>query len=277
MPTRWDYLEDVRFVLQQAPKTKRTSRFSIRQLLPNIRSPVGETRTPEYGHERVSVRYPRGRAPTLHLRLSEFDVSPVMRALRSPTRSSNSLRIHLIPETVPAGSTAGAVSGGQLDTRYPFYKDASSDVPATPTTPNSPWVLTEQTTRLSSSNNHTGDLQSPVQVQDGGLYHPTHMRGDTMSSTMSNLQAEVMTLSGSPPDPGFVLPIPSRSRSRQKFDLSPANLAQTTVRDVHSCATDTFCADLAYLYRSWGTLGIHRSAMDFTNSPRKSHRDAPCQ
>ena len=268
MLIRWDYLEDVRFVLQQPPKPKRISRFSIRHLLPNIRSPNEETRTPECTHERVSVRYPRGRAPTLHLRLSEFDATPVIKALRSPTRSSNSLRVHLISETAPTRLAVGTVSGGCLDARYSLHRDAPSDVSTSPTTPNSPWTFTGRTPRASSSNNHAG---SPlVQAQDGNLHHQTHTRGDTMSSTMSNLQVEVMTLSESPPDPGFVLPIPSRSRSRQNFDLSPADSARTVVCDVYSCATNPSCADLGC-----STPGIHRFIMGPISPPRQSHHKTP--
>lgn len=52
-----------------------------------------------------------------------------------------------------------------------------------------------------------------------------------MSSTLSNLQAEVMTLSESPPDPGFVLPIPSRSRSRQNYTMPTIDFPQPVVCD----------------------------------------------
>lgn len=68
-----------------------------------------------------------------------------------------------------------------------------------------------------------------------------------MSSTMSNLQVEVMTLSESPPDPGFVLPIPSRSWSRQNLyfysedRLASGSMHSTriTVGNVQSCVTDS--------------------------------------
>ena len=221
---------------RQPPKSKRISKFSIRQLFPNLRSSSDETRISEYGHERVSVRYPRGRAPTLHLRLSEFDVTPFVRALRSPARSPNSLHTHLIPEIAPAGSTVGAVGGG--------YMDAPSDVPISPTTPDSARTPTRRTPEVGSSNTHVEGPQSSVQTQDGHSHRPAHTREDTMSSTMSNLQMEAMTLSGSPPDPGFVLPIPSRSRSRQDFGLPPANFTQTVVRDEYPCATNPSDVDL---------------------------------
>ena len=179
----------------------------------------------------------------LHLRLSGFDVSPVMRALRSPARSPNSLRTHLIPETTPAMPTVEEVSDGYLDVRYPYHRNARSDTPASPITPTSPWTVTGPTPRASSSNNRDSGPRSSTPTQNEHLHHPTHTRGDTMSSTMSNLEVEVVTLSESPPDPGFVLPIPSRSRSRQNFNLSPGGSTQTTVRDLHSCATNASGAD----------------------------------
>ena len=65
-----------------------------------------------------------------------------------------------------------------------------------------------------------------------------------MSSTASNLQVEVMTLSGSPPDPGFVLPIPSRSWGRRSLNLLLASTAQPEVCDSHSRAADSSSANL---------------------------------
>jgi len=275
MATRWDHLEDVRFVLHQPPKSKRISRFSALQLFSSIRSPGAETQISEHSDERVSVRRPRGRAPTLHLRLSEFDVTPIMKTLRSPTGSHNSLRAHLIPEMTPTGSTMEAPSEGYLDVQHLFHGNPPSDVPTSPTTPNSLWTFTGPTPRANSSSNHTGTPRPSSRTQDGTLHHQAHMRGDTMSSTMSNLQMEVMTLSESPPDPGFVLPIPSRSRSRQNYAMPPIDFTQIVVCDVHSCAANTSSADLGRLCRSWTPPRIHGSTVNLVNSPRQPHRDTP--
>ncbi|KAF9648308.1 hypothetical protein BDM02DRAFT_2325746 [Thelephora ganbajun] len=224
----WDYLEDVQFALEEPPKSKRTSRFSIRQLFPNARSTSNETQILECGYERVSVRHPRGRAPMLHLRLSEFDMNPIIKALRPPSRSPSSHHIHLVPKTPPIG-TAVYTGGGYLDVRHPHHRNAPSNLTTEPHTPNSPWTVTGPTPRVGSSGDQTPRPRSPIPTQDGYLHRSIHTRGDTMSSTMSNLQVEVMTLSESPPDPGFVLPIPSRSRSRQKLGLSLANSMRTAV------------------------------------------------
>ena len=240
MPTSWDYIQDVRFVLQEPPKSKRISRLLIRQLFPDIRPLSDETQTSERSHERVSIRHPRGRAPMLHLRLSEFDMSSVMRALRTPGRSPSSPRTHLIPETTPTGPTA-EFSEGHLDVRYPHRRNAPFDVHASPITPNSPQRVTGPTPRASSSSRRTANPRSSAPSRDENLL-PTHTREDTMSSTMSNLQVEVMTLSGSPPDPGFVLPIPSRSRSRQNPHLSLTN-TQSMVCGPRTCATHPTSAD----------------------------------
>lgn len=218
MPIRWDRLEDVQFLLQEPPQIKRISRLSIRQLFPNRRSPGGENQTSERGHRRVSVRQPRGRAPMLHLRLSEFDANPVFRALRSPNNSPHSFQTHLISQTPPTVSPVEAVTG-HPNVWDPHHRNAPSDVPISPFTPNSPWTITAPTPRVSSSIRATGPRQS-TPARDELLHQSTHMRGDTVSSTMSHLQVEVMTISESPPDPGFVLPIPSRSGIRQNFDLS---------------------------------------------------------
>jgi len=241
MHTRWDHLEDVRFVLDQPPKSKQISKFSARQLFSNVRPPSEETQISEYGHERVSVRRLRGRAPTLHLRLSKFDLSPIIGTLRSPPGGNNSLHSYLIPETTPTESTMEIASGGYP--RHPFHGNPPSDVPTSPITPNSPWAFSGPTHRTNSSGKRTGSPQSSTGIQGGGLPHLTHMRENTMSSTMSNLQVEVVTLSESPPDPGFVLPIPSRSRITQNRDMPPIDFTQTVVGDVHSYAV--YCrADL---------------------------------
>ena len=273
MSTRWDHLEDVRFVLQQPPKPRRTPRFSALQLFSSIRSPGVETQVSEQSDERVSVRRPRGRAPTLHLRLSEFDVTPIMKTLRSPTGSHNSLRAHLIPEMTPTGSTMEVPSEGYLDVQHLFHGNPPSDVPTSPTTPNSLWTLTGPPPRADSSSNYAGSPRPSTRTQDGTLHHQTHVREDTMSSTMSNLQVEVMTLSESPPDPGFVLPIPSRSRSRQNYTMSPIDFAQSLVCDVHSCTTNPRSADSGRLYRSWTPSMIHVSIVTLVTSPRQPHRD----
>ena len=212
-------------MLQEPPKLERISRLSIRQLFPNFRSSRDETQTSERNRERVSVRRPRGRAPTLHLRLSEFDFNPVMKAFRSPASSSHSFQIHLIPQTQPAWSPTEAVTG-HLDVRDLHHRNSPLDVPNSPLTSNSTWTITGPTPRLSSSNQTAGPGSS-TQTQDGHLHHSTHRRGDTMSSTLSHLQAEAMTLSESPPDPGFVLPIPSRSGMRQNFEPSLVDPTQT--------------------------------------------------
>jgi len=244
MTASWDYLEDVRFVLHETSKSKRASRMSIRQLFPNIRPSSGTTQTSERGHGRVSVRYPRGRAPTLHLRLSEFDINPVMRALRTPNRSPSSIHTHLIPETTQNISAVGGSKDGYLDAGYPRYRNTPSDVLTSPVTPNSPWTVTGQAPGVSPSSGQTAHPGLSTPTQDEHLHRPTHVRGDTMSSTVSNLQIEVMTLSGSPPDPGFVLPIPSRSWGRRNLDLLLASTAQPVVCDVYLCAANSSGADL---------------------------------
>ena len=231
-------------MLQEPSKSKRISKMSIRQLFPNIRSSTGETQTLERDHGRVSVRYPRGRAPTLHLRLSEFDISPVMKAFRSPSRSPSSFHTHLIPETTQAKSTVGEFSEGYLDAGYPRRRNAPSDVPTSPITPNSPWTVAGPTLGFRPSSDQTTGPQLSTPTQDEHSHHPTHMREDTMSSTASDHQVEVMTLSGSPPDPGFVLPIPPRSWGRQNLNLLLANTAQSMVCDVHSCAANLRSADM---------------------------------
>lgn len=241
MPISWDYIQDVRFVLQEPPKSKRISRLLIRQLFPDIRPLSDETRTSECSHERVFVRHSRGRAPMLHLRISEFDMSSVMRALRTPIRSPSSPRTHLIPETTPT-RPAAEFSEGHLDVRYPHRRNAPFNVPASPITPDLLRTVTGPTPRASSSSHRTVNPRSSAPSQDEHL-RPTHTREDTMSSTMSNLQVEVMTLSGSPPDPGFVLPIPSRSRNRQNPHLSLTNTIQSMVCGPRTCATHPTSAD----------------------------------
>ena len=229
-------------MLREPPKPRRVSKLSIQQLIPNIRSASDESQTSERSHERVSVKYPRGRPPMLHLRLSEFDVNPGMRALRSPA-SPSSPHICLIHETTPTRPAVEEVDEGYLEPQSPYHRNAPSDVPTSPTTPNSARTVTGPTPRVVFSSDRTATPQSSTLKQDEHLHHPTHTRGDTMSSTLSNLQAELVTLSESPPDPGFVLPIPSRSRSRQNLDLVPANRltlgsvysTQTTVRDAYPC------------------------------------------
>ena len=225
--------------------------MSIRQLFPNIRSSSDGTQASEHDHGRVSVRYPRGRAPTLHLRLSEFDINPVMKALRSPTRSPNSFHTHLIPETTQTGPTVGEFSEGYLDAGYPHHRNAPSNVPTSPITPNSPWTVTGPTPGISPFSDQTTGPRLSTPTQDEHLHHPTHTRVDTMSSTVSNLQVEVMTLSGSPPDPGFVLPIPSRSWSRQNLNPPLASTAQSVVCDTHSCAANSSGADLRCSPLQW--------------------------
>lgn len=236
MPTRWDRLEDVRFVLQEPLGSKRISRFSVRQFLPSIRTPSDGTQISELGNERVSVTRHRGRAPTLHLRLSEFDMGPVMRALRSSTRSHSSLHAQLIPGRTPTDSVIEAGGGEHQDALHQYRRNPPSDVPSSPATPNSPWAFTGPTPRASSANSRTRD-------RDGDLLQSTHMREDTVSSTMSSLR-EVMTLSESPPDPGFVLPIPSRSRGRLNFSPPPVGLAQSVVCGMRTCVIDPSQADL---------------------------------
>jgi hypothetical protein len=164
-----------------------------------------------------------------------------MRALRSPNRSPSSFHTHLIPET---GSTVGEFSDGYLYPGYSRHRNAPSDVPTSPSTPNSPWTITEPTLGSSPSSNQTTGPQLSVPTQDEYLHRPTHTREDTMSSTVSNLQVEVVTLSGSPPDPGFVLPIPSRFRSRQNLDLFLASTMEPVVCGVHACALNSNGADL---------------------------------
>lgn len=240
MAASWDYVEDLRFTLQEPPKPKRISKMSFRHLLPNIRIPSDESQASERGHERVSVKHPRGRAPTLHLRLSGFDFTPVLKVLRSPPRTPNSFNSHLAHETTPARSIAGRFSEGFLDVRYPRFRNAASSVPASPITPTTPWIVTEPTPRPSSSSDRTANLRLPT-IYDERSHRPAHVREDTMSSTMSNLEVEVMTLSESPPDPGFVLPIPSRSRDRESYGLHNIQ----TVCDVHPCTANSG-ADLRF-------------------------------
>ena len=214
-------MEDVRFVLHAPPKAKRISKLSIRQLFPKFRPPGDENQISERSHGRVSVRQSRGRAPMLHLRLSEFDMNPIFRVFRSPTNSPHSFRTHLISQTPPTVSPVEAVTG-HPNVWDPHHRNVPSDVPISPFTPNSPWTITAPTPRVSSSIRTTGPLET-TPARDEHPHQSTHMRGDTMSSTLSHLQAEVMTLSESPPDPGFVLPIPSRSGIRQQFGLSLDN------------------------------------------------------
>lgn len=239
MATSWDYVEDLRFLLQEPPKPKRISKMSFRHLLPGIRPSGDESRASDRGHERVSVKHPRGRAPTLHLRLSGLDFSPVLKAIRSPPRTPNSFHSHFVHETTPTRSIAGRFGEGYLDVRFPRYRNAPSDVPASPITPNTPWMVAGPTPRPSSSSDRTANPRLPI-IYDEHLYSPTHGREDTVSSTMSNLQVEVMTLSESPPDPGFVLPIPSRSRESN----NPRTI-QPVVCDMLPCA-DIPGADLIF-------------------------------
>ena len=235
-------MEDLRFTLQEPPKPKRISKMSFRHLLPHIRTPSDEAQASERGHERVSVKHPRGRAPTLHLRLSGLDFSPVLKALRSPPRTPNSFNSHSVHETTPTRSIAGRFSEGFLDVRYPRFRNAPSSGPASPITPNTPWIVTEPTPRPSFSSDRTANPRLPT-IYDEHSHRPAHVREDTVSSTMSNLGVEVMTLSESPPDPGFVLPIPSRSRDRESHSL---HITQT-VCYVHPC-TAASGADLRFLF-----------------------------
>ena len=232
MSARWDCLDDVGFVLQEPPKSKRVSKLSIRQLFPSTRPPGYEIRTSERSRDRVSVRYSRNHAPTLHLRLSEFDINPIMKTLYSLPRSPSSL--HLISETSSTGSYIGTATTGNTDTWNPHHRNAPSDAPTSP-----PMFVQPTPEVYSSVDRTTGP--SPA---DGEYKDPfTHSRGDTASSTLSHLQLDdVMTLSESPPDPGFVLPIPSRSRARRRFepprldDLKSTHgpvSAQTPVNNVH--------------------------------------------
>ena len=247
MPTSWDYIEDVRFVLQEPPKSKRASRLSIRQLFPDTRSPGDMAQISERPHERVSVEYPRGRAPRLHLRLSELDFSPIMRTLRSSPRSTNPLHTHLIPETPLAMSMIREVSDDDPDVRYPYHRNVSSDVLISPVTLRSAWPVTGPTSKDSSSTNRAILAPRPsAPPRDERFHSPCHTRERTMSSTLSNLP-EVMTLSGSPPDPGFVLPIHSRSRGRQNYDRYLASATQFVVCDAHSYATNSNNGDVGFL------------------------------
>jgi hypothetical protein len=244
MTIRWDYLEDVRFILQESPKSNRFSRLSIRNLFSSNRSQNGQTQTSERSHERVSVWQPRGRAPVLQLRLSEFNASPILRGFRTPSHSPSSLQIHLIPETPP-----GPTTGGFLDVLNPSHRKVPFDAPTSPLSPNSPWTTTGSPPNLNVPTNKTAGPQSWTPIQDERDPHLTHTREDTASSTLSHLQVvEVMSLSESPPDPGFVLPIPSRSRKRRGLDSSPDDLmlipgptypTRTSVSDVHYCTNGT--------------------------------------
>lgn len=216
----WDFVEDIRFVLQEPPHPKRVSKFSFRQLFPSTRSTTGETQTSEHSRERVFVRHPRGRAPALHLRLSGFDVSPIMRTFRSSPRIPDSPEIHLVPQMSLEGPLFEPTMTRHLNSRNPYYGNLPFDAPISPVTPSTPWVVTGPTPRASFSTNNIAGTRPSTPALDERPNTPTHMRGNTMSSTFSHLQVEVMTLSESPPDPGFVLPIPSRSRTRRDFDLS---------------------------------------------------------
>lgn len=181
----------------------------------------------------------------LHLRLSsKFDINPVTRTLRSPAHSPNSLRTHLISETTPTRSTIEKAGEGHLDIRYPRYRNFPSGIPASPVTPTTPQTIIGPTSILSSVSDRTVGPRLSAPTQDEPLHHPSHTRESTMSSTLSNIQMEVMTLSGSPPDPGFVLPIPSRSRGRQNFGLSLADTAHSM--DLCSYPTHPGGADLGY-------------------------------
>jgi hypothetical protein len=237
-------------VLQEPLKMNRFSKLSIRQLFPNLGTPSDETQTSERSHGGVSVRHPRGRAPMLHLRLSEFDMNPIIKAFRSPASRSHSFRSHLVPQTPPTVSPAEAVTG-HLDYWDPHHRNIPSDVPISPFTLNSSWTITAPTPRVSSSLRTAGPRQS-TPTQDDLPRHSTHTRENTMSSTLSHLQAEVMTLSGSPPDPGFVLPIPSRSGIRQDFGLSLGDPkltrglmypTRTMACNVHPCVKNASSAD----------------------------------
>lgn len=234
-------------MLQAPPKPKRISKLSIRQLFPSARTPSDESQTSERLNGRVSVRHLRGRAPTLHLRLSELDVD--MKSFRSPTRSPNSLHMHLIPQALSTGSPVEISTPGHPDAQDLYHRNVPVDVPTTPLTPHSPWFPTSPTHKASSSTistNRTAGPPSPNLSRDERSPYPTHAREDTVSSTLSQLPAEVMTLSESPPDPGFVLPIPSRSRIRHSFNLPQALedlrstrdsmfITPTRVSDIHSC------------------------------------------
>lgn len=235
-------MEDIRFVLREPLEPKRISKFSFRQLFPSNRSTTGETQTSERNRERVFVRHPRGRAPMLHLRLSGFDVSPITRTFRSSPRGPDSPEIHLVPQMSPRGPNV----------RNPYYGNAPFDAPISPVTPSTPWVVTGPTPRASPTAATFTGTRPSIPALDERPNTPTHMRGNTMSSTLSHLQVEVMTLSESPPDPGFVLPIPSRSRKRQDFDLFLGDAVsthglvhptQTTVSHTHCYAERTNCVN----------------------------------
>ena len=213
-------MEDIRFVLQEPPQPKRVSKFSFRQLFPSTRSTNSETQTPEHNCERVFVRHPRGRAPALHLRLSGFDVSPIMRTFRSSPRIPDSPEIRLVPQMSLRRPLVEPTMTRHPNARNPYYGNVPFDAPVSPVTPSTPWVITGPTPRASTSSNNIAGTRPSTPALDERPNTPTHMRGNTMSSTLSHLQVEVMTLSESPPDPGFVLPIPSRSRTRRDLDLS---------------------------------------------------------
>lgn len=159
-----------------------------------------------------------------------------MRTLRSSPRSSNPFGTHLSPETPPTVSVIGEIGEDSSDVQYPHHKNTSSDVLISP--------MTGPTPKVSSSTNRTINPRPSTPLQEELAYTPGHTREGTISSTMSNLQMEVMTISGSPPDPGFVLPVPSRSRGRQNYDLYMASTTRFAVCDTHPCATDLRNADL---------------------------------
>ncbi|KAF9781262.1 hypothetical protein BJ322DRAFT_265132 [Thelephora terrestris] len=273
----WDYLEDVRFVLQEPPKPKRISKLSFRQLIPTIRSPSRETQTSERDHGRVSVRHRRGRAPMLHLRLSGFDINPFMKAFRSPNRSSNSPQTHLIPRATQTGSPIEA-SERYLGVQDPHYINTPPDAPYSPLTPDSPRTVVGPTPRVSSSSNPV-DLPQSLPVQDEHTHHQSHMRGETMSSTLSHLQVEVMTLSESPPDPGFVLPIPSRSRTRENFDLflDEARSTRGSIYPTRAIVSSRACAESASSADSGWNLQEPRYTKDPSDDYGSSRprREAP--
>ena len=267
-------------MLQEPPRPKRFSKLSLRQLIPNIRSPSRETQISERNHGRVSVRHPRGRAPMLHLRLSKFDSSPIMKAFSAPNRSPNSLQTHLIPRTTQPGSPVEATAAERLGIRHPHYRDTPRDVPLSPLTPDSPWTVVGPTPRASSSNDRAVDPPPSPPVRDGSPPHHTHTRGDTVSSTLSHLQVEVMTLSESPPDPGFVLPIPSRSRMRENFDLSLDDVRPTrgstypipaTVSSADSCAKSVVALILHDTRRSRNMSWTRHTTIDLLNPAMKPH------
>jgi len=78
----------------------------------------------------------------LHLRLSGFDINPLVKAFRSPASRPRSFQTHLVPQTPSTVSPVEAVTG-HLDVRDPHHGNAPPTSPS-PTYPEFPlddyWV-----------------------------------------------------------------------------------------------------------------------------------------